>query len=137
MNRIRIRPMLLVCLLLLPLLGMLPGCEEQTFESNAYKSLVAAGTTYDATMRALAEAHHKGKIPDAQWENAKAIAHVYYGLFHSARVMLEEYVGQGQTAAQRERIQGTMTAMALRLAELLDYAREIGVGVKHLATEEK
>lgn len=135
----RIRSMLLVCLLLLPLLGMLPGCEEQKFEQTAYKSLVAAGTTYDATMRALAEAHHKGVISDAQWEKATSIAHVYYGLFHSARIALEEYVRQpeGQTAAQREKIQGVLTAMALRLTELVSYAREIGDGVQAITKEEK
>lgn len=131
---------LLSFLMLLPLMGMLGGCDDSSFESSAYKTLVVAGSSYDAAMSALSDAHSRQFISDGQWNKAKDIARVYYGAFHAARIGLAEYVRLPQekrSASAREQVQATITAMALRLTELLDFARTVGVGVQALTTEEK
>lgn len=140
MKRFRTLLPVLVLLLLMPLLGLLGGCEDGSFESDAYKALVVAGTSYDATMSALADAHGKQLISDGQWSTAKDVARVYYGLFHTARIGLAEYVRlppEKRSASAREKVQATIAAMTLRLAELLSYARSIGVGVQAMTTEKE
>jgi len=119
----------LACLALLLCLG----CKPAEFETNAYNTLVIAGHTYDATMRATADAYGRGLITVEQYDRAKDAARICYGAYQTARIALEEYVDADvHSESDRERIMSTLTALALRLAELTEYARQIGVGVHNV-----
>lgn len=113
---------------------VLAGCNN--FERNAYNSLVVAGESYDAVMRSIAEAHADGFLDKSQYDSAKAIARIYRGAFHAARVALEEYIAN-PLESERLRVHTTLRAMTERLGELLEYAREIGVGVQQLQHDTK
>ena len=107
------------------------GCKPAEFETNAYRTLVGAGAVYDVTMHSMADARSEGLITAEQYAKGKVVARNFYALYHAARIALEEYVASGREAtdseAQRERILATLSSMALRLAELTDYLRQIGV----------
>lgn len=106
------------------------GCKQGDFATTAYRSMVAAGSVYDVTMRALADARSEGIITTEQYARGKDCGRVFYALYHTARIGLEEYVAHGNaSSAQRERILATLSAMALRLTELTEYVRQIGVVV--------
>lgn len=107
-----------------------------TIERDVYRTLVAIGHTYDATMQALAEAHAAGTIPTAQYAEAKRLAYICHGAFHTARIALEEYVAAGemegtpQCTSERERLMATITALTLRVTEFTEYARSIRQGLQ-------
>ena len=119
----------LACLALL----LCVACNDGEVERNAYNTLVIAGHTYDATMSATADAYGRGIISAEQYDRAKAVARIYYGAYQTARIALEEYVAADvHSDSDRERLMSTLTALALRLAELTEYARQIGVGVHNV-----
>ena len=109
------------------------ACKDSQVERNAYNTLLIAGHTYDATMSATAGAYARGRITAEQYDRAKAAARIYYGAYQTARIALEEYVAaDAHNESDRERLMSTLAALALRLAELIEYASQIGVGVHNV-----
>lgn len=88
--------------LLLPLSMVLAlgvsACAKGTGQDlavNSYRTLSAAGITYDAAMKGLADAYDQGILDEAGKAQAIASANLFWAAYHSAVLALEEYVKLG------------------------------------------
>lgn len=84
----------LVCLLV-------AGCKS--FADNAYKTLYAAGQTYDAGMKTVAELQSQGEITDDQRAEINKYATKFYASYRAASVALSVY-NKTRTAADKEKL---------------------------------
>lgn len=96
------------------------ACQEEDWTRATYKTLASAGITYDAVMRASADAYKAGQLADATRANIEAYGEKFYGAYHLARVALEEYV-KTKDVTVKERVATLLVDVVADLSELRTY----------------
>lgn len=120
---------ILSCLMaVLALLVLVTGCDEV---KSTYNTLAVSGVTYDATMKAAADAHASGQLSDDQKATLIKYGTAFYGAWHTAREALRIYKATDKPdAASRERLIALGTAALAEWTTFKNYARDMGVLVE-------
>lgn len=91
---------LILSLAAMPGCATLPDGTDTEPEETAYKVLLSARLTYEATMPALGEAYQSGLITEDQKDKIVDYANKYLGAYRAAVVALAEYVKLKNTDAE-------------------------------------
>jgi len=115
-------------------LVMLAGCNSGDAVTNTYKTLSIAGISYDATMKAAAEAYASGHISEAQKATLIKYGTAFHGSWQAAHTALKIYVATDKPEAEtRDRLLALVARALSEWSTFSDCARDMGVlteGVK-------
>ncbi len=122
----------LICTMLFALL--LPGCENDDFATNAYKTLKSADITYVAVMESVAQAQAKGIITDAQREVINVKAHIYVDAFRAAATALYTWQVSREAKDKAAVLQG-ITESVDAVKNLVVSAASYGISINSKVAE--
>lgn len=124
-----------ICLLFTLIMAlMLPGCENDDFAANAYKTLKSSDITYVATMEAVAAAQEKGLISQSQREVINAKAHIYVDAFRAAATALYSWQLSKEVEDKTAVIKGVSDCVT-SVKELVVSVSNYGVSIEDSAKE--
>ena len=126
----------IVCLIFTLLFVLvLPGCENEEFATNAYKTLKSADITYVATMEAVAKAQAKGIITVTQREVINAKARLYVDAFRAAATALYSWQ-LSKEAGDKMAVMQSVSECVSNVKELVLSAANYGVSAKSMGIKE-
>jgi hypothetical protein len=87
-----IRSKVVMLMVVMVILGvMLQGCAG-TFQQNTYRTLYISGTTYDTTMKIVADLQKQGIIDQAKRDKINSVALIFYNAYQSCVNEFEKYI---------------------------------------------
>ena len=113
-----LRSKVMVLVLSVVILGMVMGCAG-TFQQNTYRTLYISGTTYDTTMKIVADLQKQGVIDQAKRDKINSVALVFYNAYQSCVNEFEKYI-QNPTPTTEQKV---ISALNILSAVWPDFAK--------------
>lgn len=111
------------------------GCAD--FEKQAYTSVLAAGKTYDISMKTAARLYEEKKITEEQKTKILAVGTVYYGAYQASVEAMLVYHDAKDKDAAKDKARQAVTSMILRFNTFIDCYNDIVKGIEGLNPETK
>ena len=105
-----LRSKVMVLVLSIVILGMVMGCAG-TFQQNTYRTLYISGTTYDTTMKIVADLQKQGIIDQAKRDKINAVALVFYNAYQASVDAFGFYV-KNPTSTTQEKVVATLNVLS-------------------------
>lgn len=105
-----LRSKVMVLVLSVVILGMVMGCAG-TFQQNTYRTLYISGTTYDTTMKIVADLQKQGIIDQAKRDKINGVALVFYNAYQSCVNEFEKYI-QTPTPTTEQKVVSALTILS-------------------------
>jgi len=109
----------LYVILVVLLLALAAGCATANFKRDAYRTLGAAGATYDAAMKSLADLYDKGVIGNAEKTKAIEYGGYFWAAYHTAADAMVVYM-ETENAADEARVTKAMAMLSQALSRFMD-----------------
>lgn len=105
-----IRSRVVMLMLVVVILGvMIQGCA--TFQQNTYRTLYISGTTYDTTMKVVADLQKQGIIDQAKRDKINVVALVFYNAYQASVDAFGFYV-KNPTSTTQEKVVATLNVLS-------------------------
>ena len=118
---------ILVCMI-----SVLSGCQEEKYELNAWKTLALTAVTYDQTMTTLGELHTKGTVSDEVANKAVDFGKKFTPLYLAAVESLEVFV-KNPDETKLDTVKNAIEAASASLDLLVEFASQLGINEKESA----
>ena len=94
----------------------------EDIKANAYKSLVVAAETYDASMKSVVTLAGRGMLKPSDVDRVKRYARIYYDAYQSASLALYTYAAISNEDAELK-LSTALGQMSKALAEFIDIVK--------------
>lgn len=128
------RRKILPILISVVLLSMVVACA--TFDTNAYKTLAIAKTSYTQTMGALGSLQAQGKLTDADVQKILPFARAYYQAYLIAESAYEVYHANPSVSNQDQLIK-LMADVSIKIGELATILIPYNIAVSQITIPTK
>jgi len=90
-----------------------------SFTQNTYRAMSAAASTYDASMRSLADLYDRGIVGDAEKEKAILYGGYFWAAYQTTAEAMVAYM-EGGSATDQERVTRAMVLLSEALGKFME-----------------